>query len=162
MEWVWNNKGAIVTTAVLAKFIQNPQPFIDGTVKVADVATDKLAKPVATRLAASIATSTNWTSVIIAVIAAVSALTLSRSLWGRLWGPAAGSVLHRLKSRAAQAAEITPEEMPPVEGEPIPSQNKGLRTAWAKAAHWGRSLVKKWAGKLRQWLAALTISKPKL
>lgn len=47
MEWVWSNKSALAASPVLAKFIQNPQPFIDGTVKVVDVGSEKIVKPLA-------------------------------------------------------------------------------------------------------------------
>jgi len=76
MNWVWNNKGALATTAILAKFIQNPQPFIDGTVKVVDVGGEKLIKPVTTELASGIAKNTDWTVVILTLIGVAFMLTL--------------------------------------------------------------------------------------
>lgn len=51
MDFVWKNKGALAVTAVLAAFLANPQPFVDGTVDLGSIATEKLAQPVATEAA---------------------------------------------------------------------------------------------------------------
>ncbi len=69
MNWVWNNKGALATTAVVAKFIQNPQPFIDGTVKVVDVGTEKLVRPFAGAVVRGVMQNVHWTTILIASIA---------------------------------------------------------------------------------------------
>ena len=68
MDWVWRNKGALATAGVVAAFVHNPQPFIDGTVKVADIAGDKVVKPVLGTVAGGVATRTNWTIVLCSLI----------------------------------------------------------------------------------------------
>jgi hypothetical protein len=69
MDWVWRNKGALATAGMVAAFVHNPQPFIDGTAKIADVAGDKVLKPVLGQVAAR----TNWTAVICTVIGVTTA-----------------------------------------------------------------------------------------
>jgi len=64
MDWVWRNKGGLATAGVVAAFVHNPQPFIDGTAKIADVAGDKVFKPVL----GQVASRTNWTAVICTLI----------------------------------------------------------------------------------------------
>jgi len=68
MDWVWRNKGALATAGVVAAFVHNPQPFIDGTVKVADSAGDKVLKPVL----GQVASRTNWTAVTCTLIGATA------------------------------------------------------------------------------------------
>jgi hypothetical protein len=68
MDWVWRNKGALATAGVVAAFVHNPQPFIDGTVKVADIAGEKVVKPVLGTVAGGVASRTNWTIVLVSLI----------------------------------------------------------------------------------------------
>lgn len=53
MDFIWRNKGALTITAVLAAFLADPEPFINGT------------KDLATEVADPITRNTNWTLVII-------------------------------------------------------------------------------------------------
>ncbi len=78
MEFVWKNKGALAVGAVLAAFLANPEPFIDGTKSLAEVAASTAVAP----LARGIATGTNWTVVIIA-LGSVLALYLFAKRRGR-------------------------------------------------------------------------------
>jgi hypothetical protein len=77
MDWVWRNKGALATAGVVAAFVHNPQPFIDGTVKVADIAGEKVLKPVLGTVAGGVASRTNWTIVICSLIG----VTASYAAW---------------------------------------------------------------------------------
>lgn len=53
MEFIWRNKGALIVTAVLATFLNDPQPYIQG---LKDLIVDPIARP--------IAENTNWTLII--------------------------------------------------------------------------------------------------
>jgi hypothetical protein len=79
MNWIWRNKGALATAAVVTAFVANPQPFIDGTVKVAETGAEHVAAPVANKIASGIASGTNWTVVFGAAIAAITGVVLLRS-----------------------------------------------------------------------------------
>jgi len=80
----------------LTKFIQNPQPFIDGSVKVVDIGTEKIVKPVATEIAAGVGKSTNWTVVILALVSAGLILMLFVSWrWRRRHQVAAAAQPHQ-------------------------------------------------------------------
>jgi hypothetical protein len=49
MDFVWRNKAALATAAVLGTFIANPEPYIDGSVNLAKAPLE------------GIASNTNWT-----------------------------------------------------------------------------------------------------
>lgn len=63
-QFVWDNKGALAVGTVLAAFLANPEPFLDGTVKLASVAAESTVKP----FAENVARSVNWN--LLAVIGA--------------------------------------------------------------------------------------------
>ena len=69
MEFVWNNKGALAVGAVLAAFIADPEPFVDGTRSLAETAANAAVAPVAR----GVASGTNWTLVILGIAAMVFA-----------------------------------------------------------------------------------------
>ncbi|MCS6978108.1 MAG: hypothetical protein NZM31_14025 [Gemmatales bacterium] len=47
MEFIWRNKGSLTVAAVLAAFLSDPEPFINGTRDLAEIAADSTVKPVA-------------------------------------------------------------------------------------------------------------------
>jgi hypothetical protein len=57
MDFVWKNKGALAVSAVLAAFLADPEPFIDGSRELAETATTAVVAPVATH----VAKDANWT-----------------------------------------------------------------------------------------------------
>jgi hypothetical protein len=69
MDFVWRNKLPLATGVILAAFLADPQPFIDGTRDLTSVVTQEVGKP----LAEEVAGSTNWTLVFVGlgVVAAV-------------------------------------------------------------------------------------------
>jgi hypothetical protein len=88
MDWVWRNKGALTTVAVVTAFITNPEPFINGAVKVVDTGGEKIIRPVAETAAKSI----NWN-----LFAGVGVACLVLLVAVRI-------VLRRMKVAAAHAA----------------------------------------------------------
>ncbi|MBM3963509.1 MAG: hypothetical protein FJ308_00345 [Planctomycetes bacterium] len=65
MDFVWRNKLALLTGTTLAAFVANPEPFLDGAIQVAEVASTQIAKPIAEE----IGKRTEWTWVLIAATA---------------------------------------------------------------------------------------------
>jgi len=61
MEFVWRNKGSLMVGTAMAAFLANPQPFIDGTKSLAEVAAENAVEPIAR----GIANGTNWTITIV-------------------------------------------------------------------------------------------------
>lgn len=57
MNFIWKNKGALATATVLAAFLADPEPFINGGKDLAGVLAEKVGEP--------IIRNTNWTLVII-------------------------------------------------------------------------------------------------
>ena len=57
MDFVWKNKKALAVGAALTAFLADPQPFIDGTAKLAD----NFARPVAEKIGGEIARRADWT-----------------------------------------------------------------------------------------------------
>ena len=57
MDLIWRNKGVLVGAAVVSAFVANPEPYIDGTLKLADVVAEKAAGPLAERAV----DRANWT-----------------------------------------------------------------------------------------------------
>ncbi len=81
MEFIWHHKGALTVTAVLAAFLAEPEPFINGARDI----TQTVVKPIADvpaiaakEGAAEVARNTNWTLVFLALIAALSLLAAAR------------------------------------------------------------------------------------
>jgi len=57
MDFIWKNKKALAATAALTAFLANPEPFIDGTVKLAR----DFARPVAETIGGEAAKRADWT-----------------------------------------------------------------------------------------------------
>ena len=81
-EFIWNNKGALAVTAVVAAFLSDPQPFIDGTVDLAEVAYSPVTEG-GKEVGRGIGQNTNWTGVIMFSILALGA-TIALLVW-RPW-----------------------------------------------------------------------------
>jgi hypothetical protein len=67
MTFVWQHKGALAITAVLAAFLAQPEPFVNGARDLADIVGEDVARPLAEvpgKVAAEVASGTNWTVVI--------------------------------------------------------------------------------------------------
>jgi hypothetical protein len=69
MDFVWRNKGPLAATAVMASFLADPKPYIDG---VKELVVDPIAAP--------LVKSVNWTLIAVLVLAVFSAPWLIRSL----------------------------------------------------------------------------------
>ena len=75
MTFVWNNKGALLVGAALAAFLADPEPFINGTKDLANVAANAAIVPIAKE----IGDRTNWTTAIIVLaISCVAYLTFKQ------------------------------------------------------------------------------------
>jgi hypothetical protein len=62
-EFIWRNKGALAVGTTLTAFVANPEPFINGTEKLAATVADAAVKP----LAVGVAENTNWTVIVVMV-----------------------------------------------------------------------------------------------
>ena len=67
-EFIWSHKGALSVGAALTAFVANPEPFINGTEKLAETVADAAVKP----LALGVAQNTNWTAIGVMVTAIVA------------------------------------------------------------------------------------------
>lgn len=56
-DFIWQNKAALAVGTGLVAFLANPDPFIQGTTNLADIAAENTIGPIATGIGAS----TNWT-----------------------------------------------------------------------------------------------------
>ncbi len=72
MEFIWKNKGALTVTAALIAFLSNPEAFINGTLKLAEVVGHTTVEPMITHVASRI----NWTLLLIV------AMLLGGGIWG--------------------------------------------------------------------------------
>jgi len=66
LEFVWENKGALAVAAVLARFLADPEPFLNGAVKLSSIVAESAIRPVAEipgRVAEHAARQTDWTLV---------------------------------------------------------------------------------------------------
>lgn len=78
MEFVWKNKGALLVGTALAAFLADPEPFIEGTSNLADIAAKSAVAP----LAKEIGNRTNWTVTIVALGMCLAAYMFAKS-WMR-------------------------------------------------------------------------------
>jgi hypothetical protein len=81
MDFIWKNKGALATASVLAAFLANPQPFLDGTLEISSQLAEHAVGPLAD-VPAEIARGTNWTIIILAIVLLLAAwLGLKWRIW---------------------------------------------------------------------------------
>ena len=77
-SFIWNHKGALAVATVAAAFLADPQPFIDGTRDLAQVAVQPL-DSAAKEVGKGVAEGTNWTVVIVTLATLVAVLLVLRS-----------------------------------------------------------------------------------
>jgi hypothetical protein len=80
MDFVWRNKGALATASVLAAFLANPEPFLDGVVDISGQVAENALRPLS-EVPAEVARGTNWTVVILTCLALLSIGIASRWHW---------------------------------------------------------------------------------
>lgn len=80
-DFIWRHKGALAVTAVAAAFIANPEPFIDGTKDLAEIAVRPI-DSAAKEMGKGVAEGANWTIVIVSL---GSLIVLLAAL--RFWRP---------------------------------------------------------------------------
>jgi len=81
-NFIWDHKGALAVTAGLTAFLTNPQPFLDGTVQLAEVAGENLVKPLAEipgTVLGEAAVRVDWTIGVIVLVMAVALVSVWRS-----------------------------------------------------------------------------------
>ncbi|MCS7269503.1 MAG: hypothetical protein NZ703_00305 [Gemmataceae bacterium] len=89
-DFIWKHKGSLAVASVLAAFLADPEPFINGVVDISKLAAENVAKPMAEmpkELAVAAARSVNWT------VVSVVGLILLALLTGWRW-----SLSHRKKA----------------------------------------------------------------
>ncbi len=80
-EFIWSQKGSLAVAAALTAFVANPEPFLNGTQKLAATVADAAVKP----LAVGVANNTNWTLLAVIGTAILVALGYLRGvLTGKL------------------------------------------------------------------------------
>jgi hypothetical protein len=84
MNFIWRHKGALATAAALTAFLNDPQPFIDGTRDLAEITGETLVKPLAQSIGGGIAGGTQWTIVIGLSVILLSLLVAWRMLLRRV------------------------------------------------------------------------------
>lgn len=70
MDFIWRNKGALAAGTALAVFVANPEPFLEGTMDLAEIAASQVAKP----LVEQIGLRTQWTPVLVTIAAIIGLL----------------------------------------------------------------------------------------
>lgn len=76
-RFVWEHKGALLVTAALTAFLLDPEPFLDGTVDIARIGLENVAKPLAQapgQFAKEVARNTSWTLPVTIVTLALCAV----------------------------------------------------------------------------------------
>jgi hypothetical protein len=66
-QFVWSHKGSLVVGAVLATFVSNPEPYLDGTVHLMEAVAEQVVAPLAEipqAIAVEAARGVNWTLII--------------------------------------------------------------------------------------------------
>jgi hypothetical protein len=90
--FIWENKGALAVGVTLAAFVATPEPFLNGSLQLAQVAAETVAKPIAT----GVAEGTNWTLILLVVFIGGGAIL---AMWLGLFktvaaGKGGGSATH--------------------------------------------------------------------
>lgn len=79
MQFVWDHKGVLLLSGAMVVFLENPEPFIEGTVKLTSEVISSAVKPLAEVpkvMAEYAASSINWTLVALCLIASCSGMAL--------------------------------------------------------------------------------------
>lgn len=79
MEFIWNNKGALATTAALVAFLNSPEEFLNGTKQLAQVVGEAVIVPTTTAVAREIAPHVNWTWATLGLAGIASVYWLAKS-----------------------------------------------------------------------------------
>jgi len=80
-DFVWSNKGALATGAILATFVANPEPYLEGTQQLTATVAEAAVRPLAEvpkTVAAEAAANTNWTLLGVLVAAFLAVLGYGR------------------------------------------------------------------------------------
>ena len=76
-DFIWRNKGALLVGTALAAFLQDPDPFLDGTRDLASLTVAPVAQA-AKDVAVESARRTNWTAVWLAIVGMAALLIVLR------------------------------------------------------------------------------------
>ena len=79
MEFIWKHKGALAGGAVLGLFLANPEPFLDGSRQLGEVAIGSVIAPVARTAAEAL----NWNAFAPIGCTILAAIAWRRGLFGR-------------------------------------------------------------------------------
>jgi hypothetical protein len=108
MDFIWRNKGVLAGGAALTAFLANPEPYLNGTNRLASTVGENLVKPAVTaagNVAEEAAGFVRWTLTILAVgLAAGLALAVKRGALDKPWVRAAAGAAG--KSIGARAAAV--------------------------------------------------------
>ncbi|MBS0263102.1 MAG: hypothetical protein JSS02_14255 [Planctomycetes bacterium] len=111
-EFIWRNKGALATGAVLATFVASPEPYLEGTQQLVSTVAEAAVKPLADVprvVAAEAAANTNWTPIVVC-------LFVGLGLWVWRWSSrvsAVTAVLHQaVSNRSTGARRVSPPSPP--------------------------------------------------
>lgn len=74
-DFVWRNKGSLAVGTALAAFLANPEPFLDGTRDIAEIAAKSIVLPVALDISESV----NWTAFFVTFAGGLTAFWMWRS-----------------------------------------------------------------------------------
>lgn len=94
MDFIWRNKGTLALSAALVAFLNDPEPFINGTKDLAKVVGENIAQPIADQAARSFPWSTFYLVALVLGIAGTLWILRTRIgviVWRKLRGDAAGS-----------------------------------------------------------------------
>jgi hypothetical protein len=89
-QFVWANKGSLAVGAVLATFLADPKPYIDGVRELTKTAAENVAKPLAevpAAVATEAAKGVNWNLIVVLGFLVLVAVAALRYLYGQRQRP---------------------------------------------------------------------------
>lgn len=108
-EFIWSNKLALATGAVLATFVASPEPYLKGTERLVSKVADTAVKPLAEVpkvVASEAAARTNWTPIVVCMLVVIG-------IWCLRWTSeirgviASSKVWHGPKPRAGEQDKLS-------------------------------------------------------
>ncbi len=92
MEFIWRNKGSLTVAVVLAAFLKDPEPFINGTRDLAEIVAESTVKPVAESAGKAVAESvtanpglTSWWLVVGGALLTLLLLLVGLRFASKIW-----------------------------------------------------------------------------
>jgi hypothetical protein len=112
-EFIWRNKAALATGAVVATFVASPEPYLQGTQQLVSTVAESAVKPLAElprAVATEAAAHTNWTPIVILLLLGLGGAGWYWSRNARMGNVLLGVAINRALGHGRRDKTIPPRQ----------------------------------------------------